>query len=369
MGEVIDYKLANQLFHKVAANLSAGHSPDARWRSRIEEFSAQVERVGIRTYIAMLGTACLAKAVNPKVNVFSLKSSSPHEGSYSARAVATKALVPAALEARVHLGVTGREPLNNQPFFRLSALDDGSLFKVIKTNAKSLAQMLLVMLEKIQEDESGCEARTALAAFISVRRDYWPKYGEAKQGEYSMPLAGLCSAVAEFVRVESEGGRRAQAVAAALFSSGLHSEVLCSDRVNDPDRHFPGDLGIYDGETDQVIAAVEVRDKPVASSDVLAFAQKCAEACLSTAGVVAAVGALPSVEEATLEACAFNFGVELRIYESLPELVREALMWSSCNQTEFIARVHMFGRRFLARMEVSVSTVETWDRIFAFDSI
>jgi hypothetical protein len=35
-------------------------------------------------------------------------------------------LVPLSAELGFSLGVTGREPLNNQPYFRMTRLDDGT---------------------------------------------------------------------------------------------------------------------------------------------------------------------------------------------------------------------------------------------------
>src|SRR5688572_12931091 len=81
------------------------------------ERARKVGRAPSKTFVAMLGTALLAKATDPRVDPFSLKTRR-FRNSYSARSLCKDVLVPCAVDAGVHLGTTGREPLNNQPFFR-----------------------------------------------------------------------------------------------------------------------------------------------------------------------------------------------------------------------------------------------------------
>jgi hypothetical protein len=41
-----------------------------------------------------------------------------NDNAFSARALAENVLVPLSAELGISLGVTGRQPLNNQPYFR-----------------------------------------------------------------------------------------------------------------------------------------------------------------------------------------------------------------------------------------------------------
>src|ERR1700731_1250117 len=91
-----------------------------RWAAEVERLSAVCEGAA-KTHIAFLGTALLAKAVDLGVDAFAVKSvsldKSEQAGAYSARGLAHGVLVPFATEFGIDLGVSGREPLNNQPYF------------------------------------------------------------------------------------------------------------------------------------------------------------------------------------------------------------------------------------------------------------
>jgi hypothetical protein len=82
------------------------------------EFSKLCDRLKVKSYIAALGTAILAKASNPRIDVFSLKAADESPGAYDARRPAEKVLVPASQKYRFSLGVSGPQPLNNNPFMR-----------------------------------------------------------------------------------------------------------------------------------------------------------------------------------------------------------------------------------------------------------
>ena len=83
----------------------------------------RVNRIGespSKTYVAALGTA-LAKATDPSVDALTIKSKAG-ANAYSMRGVA-KVLVEGASRYGFHLGRTGPEPLNNQPWFGVDRVD------------------------------------------------------------------------------------------------------------------------------------------------------------------------------------------------------------------------------------------------------
>ena len=99
---------------------------DPIWVDRIEKISQLCEAGLSKTHLAFLGTAILAKAVEPKVNLLAIKPRLlPEEPfAYSARSLCHGVLVPLSAELDFDIGVRGREPLNNQPYFRMSYLGD-----------------------------------------------------------------------------------------------------------------------------------------------------------------------------------------------------------------------------------------------------
>src|SRR5690606_27642933 len=92
------------------------------WIQRLMHLSDICEVHNVRTHIAFVGTAILAKATNRNVDPFSIKATSSRPGAYSARGLGHGALVPKAAELGIDLGTRGREPLNNQPYFRSVAV-------------------------------------------------------------------------------------------------------------------------------------------------------------------------------------------------------------------------------------------------------
>ena len=89
------------------------------------------------------------------------------------------------------------------------------------------------------------------------------------------------------MKEDSEGGKRAQAVAAGLLDVLFGPERVITRRVNDPSRDSPGDVGILrPGNGSGIERAFEVRDKPVAAPETRRFVRRVAEARIDRAGIV-----------------------------------------------------------------------------------
>lgn len=159
----IDREKAADLLFREAARATGGFI-DPDWERRITSLSEACATVS-RTHIAFLGTAILAKCIEPDVDVFAIKAEGG-SNAYSARGLCHGALVPNAPELDINLGVTGREPLNNQPYFRSMRV---SRDMPVRSTAQPIIEELCDILEVLAtagEDE----ARKALRAFIQVRR-------------------------------------------------------------------------------------------------------------------------------------------------------------------------------------------------------
>ncbi len=109
----LDYTVARQRFAEALEAARSGRELPAAWLERTRKVGESPNR----TFVSMLGTALLAKATDSQVDAFSLKTRNLPRA-YSARALCKDVLMPAATTARINMGTTGREPLNNQPFFR-----------------------------------------------------------------------------------------------------------------------------------------------------------------------------------------------------------------------------------------------------------
>jgi len=87
-----------------------------KWIAKVNELSRLCEEGIAKTHLAFLATAMLAKGSDRRVDLFAIKPQHDKniEGAFSVRALCHGVLVPLSAEIGFSLGVTGREPLNNQ---------------------------------------------------------------------------------------------------------------------------------------------------------------------------------------------------------------------------------------------------------------
>lgn len=252
---------------------------DQEWLEKIEHLSRLcVDRLG-KTHIAMLGTAILAKALHPEVDLFAFKPTQTDKSasSYSARTLCHGVLVPLAAELGFHLGATGREPLNNQPYFRMRSLDDGT---PAHEESREAYEFTISLIRELQQINSPLALRSILLSFLIVRSKYQPRYATSDDSVSLSPIE-FVEAVQTFISNNSERGARAQAVVAGLFDVFAGPANVVSGRIHDPSRDYPGDVCVIAAMPEegqgQWAKAVEVRDKPVTEPEVYIFGKRCAD--------------------------------------------------------------------------------------------
>jgi len=170
----ISKTLAESIIRAEAGAISRGEAVDASWIDKIERLSGLCEGQA-RTHIAFIGTEILAKALDRNVDLYAIKPTHAvgNARAYSARTLCHSVLVPLAADIGFNIGVTGREPLNNQPYFRMTRLGDGTPIHAMSAPAFNY---MLILVDELQRMESEAEARAALRAFIAVRQRYQPRY-------------------------------------------------------------------------------------------------------------------------------------------------------------------------------------------------
>jgi hypothetical protein len=332
---------------------------DDPWMRKVEQLSAFCQRKGSsRTHIAFLGTAILAKAVDRRADLFAIKPehAADNPNSFSARILSENVLVPLAAELGFSLGVTGRQPLNNQPYFRMTRLDDGT--PVASGGQAAFAYMLDLVreLQGMSEDQ----ARAALRAFVAVRRLHQPRYID-HDGDGSITPDGLLAAIIALVRQDSEGGRRAQAVVAGLMDAFATPGRVESGRINDPSRKYPGDVCVRSADDpDTWEKAIEVRDKPVSVSDVQIFGKKCIDMGVREACVVMVSDRQQPLDRLALTQWANGFGIGMTLFHSWAEFVDQALFWSAQPKPVASSQALGFIHRRLIDVEASPEAVALW---------
>jgi hypothetical protein len=220
------------------------------------EWLARTNRIGecpSRSYIAAFGTALLAKAADDRVDTLTVKAS-VGPTAYSMRGV-VRVLAERASHYGYDLGVSGPEPLNNQPWFRLERVDRPV---AIRADAMPFHRDIVRYLADLNRISSA-DALPALAAFLRVRLAFaldQRRAREALTASGAGSLGELIPLIEHFVREDPEGGKRGQALVAALLDL-LHRDVRLAP-VNDP-----AGLDVRVRSESATILGVEVKQKAV----------------------------------------------------------------------------------------------------------
>jgi hypothetical protein len=342
------------------------------WVDKIERLSQMcVDTLG-KTHIAMLGTAILAKALAPEVDLYAFKPNHARDfpNAYSARSLCHGVLVLLAAELRFHLGATGREPLNNQPYFRMKRLDDGT---PIHSRSRAAFEYMMSLIKELSSINSQVTLAGILLAFLQVRANYQPKYA-AIEGKRSISREQLIQTIDTFVRDNSDNGKRAQAVVAGLFDVFAGPENVESGKINDPSRHYPGDVcvrapPVEDAVEPEVwIKALEVRDKPVSMSEVMIFGNRCADLGVREAAVVMIGVQQQPIDEQALMKWSAEAGLGLTLFRDWSSLVSQVLYW--CDAPTPAAAVQALGFIYqrLIDIEASAEALALWERLTFIDA-
>ncbi len=360
MGLQLDKKAATEILLREAQLAETEDAPED-WIARIQRLSEICETHNVRTHIAFLGTAILAKATDRSIDPFSIKATSSRPGAYSARGFGHGVLVPNAAELGIDLGTRGREPLNNQPYFRSVEVSSEMPIKENSRPALDATMQVLADLSRVATED---EARAVLRAFIKVRRGYRRVYPEASHGVLGISSADFADETHSFVADSSEGGRRAQAAVAGLLAARFGPDRIVSNLVNDPDRSLPGDVGVRDvDDPDKWAMLFEVRDKPVTVSDIRIFAEKAIEAGCPRAGMAAIASRQPQLDLREQIAFASEHGLLLRYFSGSRDLVYSLLFWGDEPVAEVIDAAHGAIYDQLVAIEATIEAVERWNAL------
>lgn len=312
-----------------------------------------------RTMIAMLGTALLAKATEIKVDVFSLRVGDDQDSNtYSARALCKEVLAAEAPRLGIDLGVSGREPLNNQPFFGKPRV---SRKMNVRADAESALACLCDALEALDKVRTEREARTALRSFIQVR-ERKRSVIEVEEGEGdNLTESDLAALIDDFVSEDSEGGKRAQAVAAGLLDAMQGKERVRASRVNDPSRRMPGDVGLLSDRGADFERVFEVRDKPITEQDLNSLIDRIRGAAVTKVGMLAVSRRQKPLDPARAISRGESRSIRLGVYFGWTDFVKEVLFWSKLPCLSVGPAYRAIAVR-LAELEVSPTGLNRWKK-------
>lgn len=361
MGLGIGTAVASAVLARAIAK-PVGDTADPAWVAKVEHLSALCDAGPSKTHIAFLGTAMLARATDRRADVFAIKPEHApgNPNAFSARSLCHSTLVPLAAEHGISIGVTGREPLNNQPYFRMTRLDDGT---PVHAGAKAAFEYMVGLVRELQAMPDEASAFAALHAFVVVRRRQRMSYAPERTAVQIGPQE-LVEVIRTLVIEDSEDGRRAQAAVAGLMDVVAGTSRVESGRINDPSRKYPGDVCIRSATNATIWEkAIEVRDKTISATDVRIFGMKCLAMGVREAAVVVVAEGQRPLDDAELGVWAHNLGLGLTVFVGWEAFVHQALFWAPEPKPAAAAlAVTMIHRRLVA-VEASPKAIDLWLRL------
>lgn len=314
---------------------------------------------GPRTYVPALGTALLARACNDTVDALSIKANYANN-SYSARTLCHGVLVPSSVEHGFDLYATGREPLNNQPFFRY---DHYTTVERIASDSRPFWDILFGAVSELNS-YSRYEARLALAAFLRVALEA-ARVKQKRIGGSAIVESSLVALCREFVTTGFDIPRKLQACVAAGLDL-CHADVR-SRRLNDPSRDVPGDVHVYVEQ--MAVLAVEVRGKPVKSHELRQFVHRVADARIGRAALVvdcADHSRLPL--DSLVPELERESGELVMVAEGLDDFLRWSFGWSGKTVSHVLSIFPELVYNRMVEIEVDDAELERWTTVFPEDS-
>jgi len=248
------------------------------WKERIDELGRLCPYRKSSTFVAAIGTAILAKTVNTKIDPYSLLDREGLENSYSARSLADNVWAKNRAYLDIDLGANGANPLNNIPF-----IGRDSIRGIENVRNKEGEQYLYSCLNELETIKDSDIAKAALRGFISSRlKQSSRKFTSGETAGDHFVIQTLSEAITAFIKSDSEDGRRAQAIAAALLGIAFGLENISVGHINDPDRNHPLDITVFTTpEKDEIKFSVEVKDKKITGADIISSVEKVTEFSLN----------------------------------------------------------------------------------------
>lgn len=260
----------------VVARARDKETPPRLWVQRVERLG----ELGVRTYVAALGGALLAKATDPRVDSLT-QDVKAGPRAYSLRTVTE--FLTQENHGRFHMGAVGPNPVNNRPFMGAPSRVDE--FTKISRKARPSFELFLDCLTDLNR-MSAEGAKDAFLAWMTVRMQAQATAEEEARRSLDvttgLDAATLVEIAERFVTQDPEGGRRGQAFAAAALDCAFDDVVL--QPINNPN---PGDVRVL--ADDKVVWIAEVKQVPVDERTAveLAFAARAMSVPLALLVVIA----------------------------------------------------------------------------------
>jgi hypothetical protein len=218
------------------------------------------------TYKYILVTNILAKAVNPHIHYRAMQAQSDLSGAYNARSLGHQVLVEWEKAHGERLGGSSEPFLNKPARFPEFAMENAH-------RSASAHRRLYELLDGLEEKTNAGEI-----APMDVLRHTLDEISRLKprtidfKSPSDVPFRELHARVDEYLD-KSGGGERLAAVTAGIMtayyrSSGNEEWTIEAEHANVPDEFSKaaGDIEVF--RDDELVRAIEVKDKPTERSDI-----------------------------------------------------------------------------------------------------
>lgn len=299
-----------------------------KWLKRARD----VSHTNYKAFTPMLGTALLAKATNKQIDALSLKERLGFKG-YNARSIAERVLWPHCVEEGIDLRSTGANPLNSSTFLRREQISRD--IEARSDQDRQDVDVLCDTLEAVDFLDTWDERLQALAAFLRVRIQETNEPQAIDLGQHALPARQLAHVADDFINSDTEDGRRGQALLAATLD--LVFPIVLGAGINDPDRHFPGDVGALTTD-EQIILAAEAKQKTrqrAHGAHVRSEARRrrYRQSYLRRDRTVAGSAELATVATTAAE----RHNVALHVFTNVESLLTTAFLWSNKDLKECLS--------------------------------
>lgn len=300
----------------------------------------------VRSPLALLLCGLLARATDASVDPLSIQANSGDYG-YNAAGLWKDVIVKHA-SGRISLRKLKSVPLNNSPFNGKRRLETN--WQNTSSTSKEVITELHEMLTEVDGMSPSQAEAALLAVFLVAPDEAGMARGARSRQDTSYPqlvsLVEFADSVTNFISLNSDDGRRAQAFVTACLEVALADRITTPASINDPSRNSPGDVkSLLSVEAkDAGPLFVEVKDKlarrpeveqfikEVQSYDGQASAGYAALANTPAAeGAVALHSQIPAVEELIK-----STGIPLVVWKSPLELLSQAAIWSGLPTSEVV---------------------------------
>lgn len=348
MAERIDHREALRVLEECHRIAYSGDPVSPLWEQRTRQLA---EMRSNKVAIAVLGTALLAKATNPRIDALSLHERSGPAG-YQARTLAREVLAANAHRLGFVLGTKAPDPLASSPWFGAKRIDQIDKWR---PRARVHADNLINWLSTLEAEE----AKDALSAFLRVRMLEAQRASQQRLPTFSditaVSFDELVATLRPFIELQPEEGRRGTAAVAAAFAAAGFEVVARG--VHDPGQT---DIDILDAEG-AIAIGIEVKQKPATDKDALDLAAG-ARSVGATKAILCALDPTQVALDAPRlrRAAETEHAVMLHIIDSVEELLTFSILCGSTSRHEFLRDFPSRMAEYLDALEVTEEARERW---------